>query len=301
MKKFLKRLLIYLVPLPLYLGIIMLIDPFNYFGNNNFVSEEVKIDISEKLNPYLWKLIEYKHIQSPRIILGDSRAAKIKEYHIKEITGKDYYNLAFPGGTLADMIETFWYATNQVDLKEVYMGISFNLYNDFEQNNNVKQAMDIKKNFFSYAFSKIVFGSTLKDIQKQFLQKETTVGIPDMNAEDFWQYEIDVIGKRFYQKYRYPRNYHDELVEISEYCKKKGILLVFFMPPNHTDWQKRVSDFNLESQKNEFIRDISQLGILYNLDVPDDFTTNRKNFLDPVHPVNDSLLVKTLWGGKKFE
>jgi hypothetical protein len=298
MKKFLIRLLIYLIPLPVYLAVIALVDPFDYIGKNNFISEDVKTEISEKLNPYLWKLIEYKHNQSPRIILGDSRAAKIREYHIKEKTGLDYYNLAFPGGTLADMIETFWYADSRVELREVYMGISFNLYNDFEQKNNVKQAKSIMKNFFSYAFSKIVFTSAFKDIQKQFLQKNVTVGVPDMNAEDFWKYEIEIIGKRFYQKYRYPQNYHDELEKISEYCKNKKIKLVFFMPPNHVEWQKRVSDFNLENQRRTFIQDITELGPLFNLDEENDFTVNRRNFLDPVHPVNDSLLVSTLWGRK---
>jgi hypothetical protein len=296
MRKFLIRFFIYLIPLPVYLGFVLIVDPFNYAGRSHLISDDTKTEIAERMNPYLWKLIEYKHDKSSRIILGDSRANKIQDYHVEEITGNDYYNLAYTGGTLADVIETFWIASKMVKLREVYLGISFNQYNGFETNNNVKQSSAILKNFFTYSFSKIVFTSSIKCVRKQFFTKNLTVGVPDMNKDEFWKYELDDVARRFYQKYKYPDGYHKDLIRIADYCRKNNIKLVFFIPPNHVDWQKRIADFNLEEQRQVFIRDIERMGILYNLDVVNDFTQNREKYFDPVHPVNDSLLVNTLWG-----
>jgi hypothetical protein len=295
MRKFLIRFFIYLIPLPVYLGFVLIVDPFNYAGRSHLISDDVKSEIAEKMNPYLWKLIEYKHDKSSRIILGDSRAAKIRTNHVKEITGDDYYNFAYTGGTLADVIETFWIANKMVQLREVYLGISFNQYNGFETNNNVNQSSSILKNFFTYSFSKIVFTSSIKCVGKQFFTKNMTVGVPDMNKDEFWNYELDDVARRFYQKYKYPEGYHKDLIRIADYCHKNNIKLIFFMPPNHVDWQKRIADFNLEEQRQVFIRDIASMGILYNLDVVNNFTQNRENYFDPVHPINDSLLVNTLW------
>jgi hypothetical protein len=264
-------------------------------GFSNWISEETKKSISEKQNSQLWKLIEFKNLRSTRIILGDSRANIIKDFHLREITGSDYYNFAYPGGTLIDMIETFWYANDLTRLEEVYMGINFNLYNNYETNNNVKQAESIMKDFFSYSFSKITFITSLNAIKKQFFVKDLQIGNPDMDRSGFWNYVLDVTGRRFYQKYKHPDKYRDDLIRISEYCKANKIKLIFFIPPNHVEWQKRVTDFELEEEYKTFLKDILSLGTVYNLDVANDFTGNKDNFYDPMHILNDSILIQTIW------
>ncbi|HLO57439.1 MAG TPA: hypothetical protein VK179_01730 [Bacteroidales bacterium] len=295
MRKFLIRFLVYLIPLPLYMGFIYIVDPYNFADKSHLISYDIKLQIAEKMDPFLWKMLQYKHDTSHCIILGDSRANKIQSAHVTEITGNRYYNFSYPGGTLSDMIETFWIADKIVDLKEVYIGVSFNLYNGFETNNHVKQASAIMKNFFTYSFSKITFISTIKCIGKQFFSKKMTVGLPDMNKDEFWNYELEEVATRYYQKYKYPDNYHEQLIQIADYCHKKDIRLVFFMPPNHIDWQKRVADFGLLKEQQHFITDIGKLGPLYNMDTTNEFTKNKVNYLDPVHPVNDSILLKVLW------
>lgn len=296
MRKFLLKFAIYLIPLPVYIGIIVFVDPYNYVGVSNWIPEETKFGIVDNLNPQLWKLINFKHQKTSRIILGDSRAGKIRDYHAKELTGFDYFNFAYPGGTLVDMIETFWYADSLVKLKEVYMGINFNLYNGFETNNNVKRAKSTMNNFFSYSFSKTVLSTGIKDIQKQFFVKDLKVGRPNTSFDEFWAYEIEVIGRRFFQKYKHPDEYYHDLLKISDYCKANNIKLVFFVPPNHVDWQQRITDFGLEKENKVFLDEIGKMGILYNFDVPNEYTEDKKNFFDPMHPKNDSVVIHTLWG-----
>lgn len=296
MKKFLLRFAVYLIPLPVYLGLVLLIDPFNYAGVSRWISDDVKVNTSEVLHPWLWNMLQFKNQTSARIILGDSRAAKVRAYHVKELTGKDFYNFSYAGGTLIDMIETFWYADSLVKLEEVYMGISFNMYNDFEKNNNVRQAGTIMKSYISYAFSEVVFKAMIQNVKNQFFVRDLEIAVPNMDFDAFWAYEIDVIARRYYQKYRHPDFYYAELKKISAYCRANDIKLVFFIPPNHVDWQRRAADFGLEEEHRLFLSEIGALGTLYNLDTANEFTRNKNNFLDPVHPVNDSLIVHTLWG-----
>jgi hypothetical protein len=247
------------------------------------------------MNPQLWKLIQFKNNPCSRIILGDSRANKISAGTLKEITGKDYYNFSFMGGTLIDMMEAFWYANERVKLEEVYMGIDMNLYNDFEKNNNVKRTKAIMNSYFTYAFSKVLVTGMIKNIQKEYFDEDMEIGKPTMDFDTFWKYHLENIGKRFFQKYAHPDEFYQELSKISEYCKENNIKLVFFIPPNHVDWQHKITEYGLEAEYSRFLNDIQQLGIMYNMDVPDAYTENRNNFLDPVHTVSDSVLINTIW------
>jgi hypothetical protein len=295
MKKFLLHLLIYLIPLPIYLAIVIFIDPYDYFGESHWVPEDIKLNTSYAINTQLWKIIDFKNHPCSRIILGDSRADKIVTDDVKNLTGKDYYNLAFPGGTLIDIIEAFWYADRITHLKEVYIGINFNLYNDYERNDRMLVASRISKNFMAYAFSKTTVTTMFQNVKYKYNPNQKKIGAPDMSFDEFWNYQINVIGKRFYEKYRYPQEYFEDLHKISEYCKSRGIKLVFFVPPNHIEWQKRVADFHLEKEHDIFIRDLSGLGTLINMDVENDFTSEKKNFRDPLHPLYDSMIIHSLW------
>src|SRR4030043_1251839 len=115
------------------------------------------------------------------------------------------------------MIETFWYAFGQQKIDEVYMGINFNLYNDFERKNNVEQARAVMKNLLSYSFSKVVFKSMIQNINKQYFMKDIVVGRPMVSKEEFWNYQLNTMGKRFYQKYNHPDQYFRQLYDISDY------------------------------------------------------------------------------------
>ena len=295
MKRFLGKIAIYLIPFPLYIGLVVLIDPYNYFNVSHLISQETKEETSSLFNPQLWKLIKYRHLKSDKIILGDSRSAQVNAEHLKQATGQEVYNFSYAGGTLVDMIETFWYVVDIKDINSVYFGINFNLYNDFERNNGVEQARSTMKNMFSYSFSKVVFRTMLQNIKKQYFVKDFKLGVPDMSQDEFWNYQLESMGIRFYQKYKHPDQYLKQLTEIAEYCNANDINLVFFMPPTHVDLQKRIADFNLEKEYKRYVEEISSLGKCYNLDVPSDYTQKRKNFNDPFHSVNDSLIIDKVW------
>src|SRR5271166_4620189 len=133
MTYFLKRLFQFGVPFGLYALLIYLIDPFNFLGGPSIVSNQVKMRTAYPLNYCLWKMPAFARHPLPQLLLGDSRMDALRSERVKELTGADYFNLAYGGATLREIIGSFWFASRHTNLSRVYIGLDFNLYTDYEQ------------------------------------------------------------------------------------------------------------------------------------------------------------------------
>lgn len=272
------------MPFLVWILIIISIDPYNYFSKNlNIVDNQVKLDIPYKLNPSLYKLLEFKKHPTQYILLGDSRTDALNVIDIKKYSNKNFTNLAYGGGTLQEIINTFWVINKQVDLKEVYIGLNFNLYNKYIKNDRVSESSEIMKNILSYTLCNYSNKSTLLILENKILGINTKIGIPNSSKEEFWMHQLNVSANGFYKLYEYPISYFDELKAISKYCNEKAIKLVFFIPPTHIDLQKKVQYYNLQNNEALFKSDLKKLGDLYDFDYPSDLTNNKENFKDPFH------------------
>ncbi len=289
MKLFIKRLLLFSAPFILYLIIAVLIDPYNIiYKNNNPTLIELKSKISYKLNYPLFKLQEYSENPTDIVLLGDSRTNKLNKLTFEKITGMKVTNLSYGGGTLPEIIDTFWYITKTHPIKEVYIGINFNLYNDYNNNNRVPKAIELKESPFSYLFSSYCSKSLFLILKSIITNKEINIEKPHLSKNEFWRYQLEISAPAFYSNYKYPYLYHKSLIDISRYCKEKKIKLVFFIPPTHINLQQRVTDFNLDEEKKLFKVDLTNLGITYDFEYPNEITRNKSNFSDPFH-FNDSI------------
>jgi hypothetical protein len=74
----------------------------------------------------------------------------LKVNQIKKVTGTEYYNLAFGGATIREVVETFWFASRHTNLKHVKIGINFNMYTDYEQLDRVQEVATIEHNPLFY-------------------------------------------------------------------------------------------------------------------------------------------------------
>src|SRR5258707_577227 len=113
MTHFLKRLLLFSVPFGLYALFIYLIDPYNYLGGPSIVGYDVKMRTAYPLNYCLWKMPAFAQRPTSQILLGDSRMGALKSERVKELTGTDYFNLAYGGATIREIVESFWFASRQ--------------------------------------------------------------------------------------------------------------------------------------------------------------------------------------------
>lgn len=290
---FLRRLFLFLIPVGVYIFIVLVFDPFNYF---NFSTETVPIQlkrtISYKISNALYEMIEFEKRPSSYVLLGSSQTGLIQSDIIRQKTDKKFLNLSYGGGTLPEVITTFWEIDKHTKLKEVVIGISLIDYNGSQYRNRLPEALKIKSGLVNYMFSKATLKSTLLLGKSLIFNEKIEVGVPNMSENEFWKYQLDITAVRFYENHSYPAAYFVKLKEISSYCKRNNIILTFFIPPSHIDLQMKKSTFHMEMEDKKFKSDLIQLGDVYDFDFPNDFTRDRKNFTDPFHSsANASRLV----------
>ena len=289
MKYLITRILLFCMPLFLYILIVFFIDPYDIVRTeNNPKLKKLKSEISYKLNYPLYKLKRYALNPTDIIILGDSRANKLNTAVFENLTKSTVTNLAYGGGTLTEMIETFWYVVGVHEVKEVYIGISFFNYNETLNMNRVSEAKEITNSLPLYLLSTYCLKSTFLICKSLVTNEEIDIGVPTQNREEFWSYQLESSANNLYRGYKYSNQLSRRLSEISKYCDSNNIKLIFFNPPSHTDLQLKVSKFKLELEKSKFNDDISNLGLYFDFDFPNDITENRDNFSDPFH-YNDSI------------
>ena len=147
MKKDIRKLItnccIFSIPIFIWVLILLLVDPFNYFSNNNVVDEQTKHQSARKLNSLLYNTIAFKNNPTPNVIIGDSRIKRLQIKEIKNITGDEYFILHSNAAKLNEIIDLFWLCNDFTKLENVLLGINFNLYNEYAYANRVQEVKEI--------------------------------------------------------------------------------------------------------------------------------------------------------------
>jgi hypothetical protein len=270
------------------MSINIVIDPYNIIhSENNIRIKELESIISNRINYPLYNIPKYLENPTEIILLGDSRTAALRS-ELFEYQNLRCTNLAYGGGTLPEIIETFNSISNSPGLKEVYIGINFNLYNDYNSMDRVSEASELMNSPISYIFSKYCIKSTFYILYSLCTGDIINIEKPPFNKDEFWDYQLASSADNFYRSYQYPQHSYDSLKNIVQQCKDRAIRLIFFIPPTHADLQDQVSVYNLEREQIKFKTDLRDLGLVYDFDQPNERTENRMNFNDPFHS-NDSI------------
>lgn len=285
MKKLFLKLLIFSLPILIYMVLAIVIDPYGIFhANGSEKMQTLKSGIALKLSYPLSILPTYDRNPSDVIVLGDSRSGFMSEKIMDSVAKVKTANLAFGGASLKEVTETFWYVSKNKKLKEVYIGVSFMQYNKYNQRNRVTEAVELIHSPFSYLFSNFCLKSTFLISKSLLTNEEVSIGVPEDSKEDFWKFQLEndaVVS--YYEKYQYPQSYFNELSKIANYCKENNIKLAFFIPPTHTDLQALTNAYNRVEEDKRFIEDIRALSVLYDFNYPNSLTKNKDNFSDPHH------------------
>lgn len=282
-KKLLVRILILFLPIIVCGGTVLYADPFNYFNVFRRIPESIKKEAVYSINAVLWNTIDFAHAPSPNIIVGDSRSERISLEHLKEKTGKQYKHLAASAGKLNEISDLFWFANSYTKPESVYIVLNFNMYNLYAYANRVSGAEAAIKNPLLYLFDRHVVEASYFVLMSYFLDKKHIVSKPFEKKDDFWAWSLENWPRQQYGKWKYPVDGYKRLRDISDYCRKNNIELVFIITPHHVDYQKKVNEFNLGNEQILFKRDISALSSTYDFDISTDLTMNKDNFSDPVH------------------
>ena len=284
MKRFIYKILLFCIPFLLWLLVVVIFDPYHFLSfSENIINNKLKDDISIQLNRPLFQLIQYEKNPTEIITLGDSRTFNLSTDTIYKYTNKKVGNLAYGAGGLQEMINTFWEIEKNHKLNEVYMGIGVSFYNKYACQDRVTEAISLKSNFISYAFSSYTFNSIFQISKSILLNSKLNLGKPQESKEAYWKYKLDITARDHFTRFDYPQTYFYELKKISDYCLTKNIKLTFFIPPSHTDLQKKVIQFNRKNAELRFKNDLQSLGDTYDFDFISKITIDKNNFNDPYH------------------
>ena len=297
-KRFFIRFLLFLLPFFIVFLFNFIVDPFNY--NARFNLGFNKKEISLRTNYRLYKILEYRNHSTPNILLGDSRMFAFPVDTIDKVSGLPYYNFAYGAATLPEILETFWYAASLTDLKNVYMGIPFNLFSSSNSKSMFAQARKITANPMDYYLSSFTLKVSFYNVYDKFFHKNLYSENPGMDKNRFWVAQLAATDDS-YRVFNWPEEYITGLKEIKKYCEKKDIHLVFIIPPTHTDLQDKVKENHLEKDYARYKATLRSITQTIDYDTVSDITTSRDNFKDPYHCKEEVVarMIHEIWGKER--
>ncbi|SHM33752.1 hypothetical protein SAMN04488057_101121 [Cyclobacterium lianum] len=279
MKRFIINGAIFSIPFGIYCLLIALIDPFNYLNHSQFFSQKEKEAIVQDIEPHLFKMIAFQNKPKKNWVIGDSRTNGLYEVMDKN----SWSNLAYGGASLKEMIQSFWWASSLSTPDTVLMGINLSLYNKYNKRFWVEETISRKSNYFSYAFNNYTFKAAFKLALPEKQLSDTAYRDDEADAKKyFWQQKLKGVDK-FYGKMAYPDEYFSQLTEISAYCQRRDIKLIFWIPPIHEDYQQLVDQYDLDEYNDRFLKDLRRLGDVFDFNENSSLTKDKDNFRDPVH------------------
>ncbi len=264
-----------LVVLPVYY-----VDPFGVFAKQSVIPDPIRSKYAQQVNQVFWKLPAYSRNPAANILLGDSETAQLPAQVLHTVTGQQYSNLAYGGGTLRESVSTFWFASRRVELQKVLFGISFMEYNPYPLD-RVIQAEEISRHPGLYFLNSDVLETTAYDIADAILHIPINL-LPQVSKDAFWASQLQYLSTRYKRKSS-PQNLKDEIQKIVEDCHARNISIIFVIPPQHIEAQQRVQELGVADDYQQFKSDLVSMAPVYDCDIDSDLTRDKSNYVDPFH------------------
>jgi hypothetical protein len=285
-----------LLPFATLAAAVVWIDPFDFFGISKAIPAQAKKSAAWALNPCIGKLSEFRRDPSPNILLGDSRMESLDADRVTLAAGERYRNLSYGGASIREIADTFWLADSLVPLKNVYIGLGFNLYSDYNVTYRTDSVKAMFENPLLYFTNRTVLKSSYLAARAAWTGADPRLGAPTEDKETFWNSVLATYSE-WYGRYTEPVRYRKELEKIAAHCRAKGARLRFVVFPGHNDVRALVGRRKLDSAYAVFKSDLQKLAPTYDYDVPSEITSSRDNYRDPVHfngRIRD-LLIDDIW------
>jgi hypothetical protein len=256
------------------------VDPFN--ANRAVDLGFNKEDVTRQLSRWDWNMAEFAADPKPVVMLGDSRMGKLDASRIAGHLGRPTYNFSYGGGTLADMLTTFWVADSIAELEHVIMGFNLNILNQNKSYDAAAQARDLLEDPLRYYYSPFVTGASARVLWFNLGLGRAYTEKPPMNPEKFWAFKMSY-GRQVYSSYAYPTGLLARLEAIVEHCERTGIQLTFMTFPTHVSLQDLAVEYDLVDDRDRTRAALKGLAPTWDYDVPNRVTRDPDNFTDPFH------------------
>tara|TARA_B100001175_G_C19513788_1_gene645729 strand:- start:896 stop:1798 length:903 start_codon:yes stop_codon:yes gene_type:complete len=280
MKKFLKSIFLFNVPIVFFLFIILFLDPLNYFNYFNYFDDSK----SKNYDYIITHINDTKKKNKEILIFGDSRMDLLNPEIFQNKTKLTSSNFSIGGANFDEIYSMFWHIIkNNNRAKRIYIGLNSNLLttNSF---NRVDEKLLLTKNPIIFLISKSNLKASFYLLKNILYKNKFDLETPNFNFDDFWNYQLSSSAKNFFRTFNYNKSIEKKLLTINDYCIKNSIELNIVFPPTHIDLQNLASEFDIKIYQDNLIRNLKVKGLnVINLDKPNEFTSNKNNFNDPFH------------------
>lgn len=229
------------------------------------------------------KILAYRRAPKPVVVLGDSRAELLRDEYFAEAGRPDVFNFAYGGGTLDEAIDTFWLADGLTTLRQVVIGLPFSMYNESNRLNRMPTAAHVSRDLPSYYLSPLVTKAGVLVLATAATGRTFMDETPPMSREEFWRHQLGPGAELHCRRWSRPQVLHGRLVEMADQCRKRGIELVFLLPPTHAEYRALLGPAGLEDEYAAYKRELARLGHVLDFDLPGPLTADAANFDDPHH------------------
>lgn len=292
MKQFLKHIILFSIPLWLVVLFVWIVDPVNYFGQNDIISPKYKDEVFADANSNMIKLGAKKKIllsktDATSLLLGDSRVMPIDVNDWNTETQYRAFNFAFAGCYTRSAIASFFYAIEHIPNKPsvVYLGHNFWGLSDPERFSDID---DIGSSPLKYVTSPLTW-TLIKDIvlkvyDKHITHNEVKHGSPTITIQEGWN---EIISRKQHEvtieHIQVQPIIYDLIDSISHYCERHDIRLIHVYPPEYKDLLAIIqSDSITNAEYQKYLDHLSQYEF-YNFN-QGHWIESSNDFVDPMHP-----------------
>ncbi|MEL7430594.1 MAG: hypothetical protein AAFN43_11425, partial [Pseudomonadota bacterium] len=206
-------------------------------------------ELAEKAHYPLWKLSRHERGRFDTLILGDSRARALQDKYWHSLGIEGAMNLAYGGGTLPEIHETFQYVKDDPALKTLIIGIQLRSFDeDHKQGmNRVPEAVSLIGNPVEYIFNWSVAKTSLSVARADYPLVDrfvASLGVTRANAAEVgdlpakFQRQINRNARSDWRGFEQSQTYWRYLEEIGNWAKAPDRRVVFVVPPTVTQMQQ---------------------------------------------------------------
>lgn len=315
MKKLIKKLLLLLIPVLIYIGLAYETDTFNVFhyrnlrvteatSNDNFIKTKNILEHPDRFNAF---------------ILGSSRVANLPQETLPTtLNGKElnWYNMTYAMGCPKENLETLkTFLNNGVQIDAIILGIDeISMYTTYDSNSSnmmLKQYQEYEKTplkfYYSYIKLKPDFSIFYQAMAQDNIDRATakllySYGVYPRNCDMSIQIENEEMVKSLGCG-EYPGKENCEALaaieEIRNICSERGIeLRIFTSPILQTTYEEAVSKGYID-----FLADVSEVTEFYNFSGLGEYTTDMRYYFDASHyiPYVGAQIESVLFSDTKTE
>ena len=243
MKNFLKHIILFSIPLWLVVLFVWIVDPVNYFGQNDIISQARKESIfadsiSDMMTFGAKKKVVVSQTDATCLLIGDSRCVPIDVAYWYETTQQKAFNFALAGCYVKSATPSFFYAIDhmQNQVNTVYWGHNFWGLSDRERFSDID---DIGSSPLKYVTSPLTW-----TLIKEVVLKMNTTNIADKQVDkasafNVWEGWNEIISRKQNQvtteHIRVQPIIYELIDSVANYCERHDIRLIHVYPPEYKE------------------------------------------------------------------